>query len=108
MSPLINALSYPLFQSRNDPNAWVIAFFFVGGHLRLADKLLLKSYDALPVSAIRNGALLVPGVSDTAQPTGEFWALESTREHAGRSHFHARSRTALPYKTPLNSPVVCY
>jgi len=36
--------------------------FFVGGHLRLADKLLLKSYDALPVGAIPNGALLVPGV----------------------------------------------
>ena len=70
--------------------------FFVGGHLRLADKLLLKSYDALPVGAIRNGALLVPGVSDTAQPTGEFWALESTREHAERPHFHARAHTALP------------
>lgn len=65
-------------------------------HLRLADKLLLKSYDALPVGAIRNGALLVPGVSDTAQPTGEFWALESTREHAERPHFHARAHTALP------------
>lgn len=59
-------------------------------HLRLDPADQTKSYDALPVDAIRNGALLVPGLSD--QPDGEFWAMESTRERAERTQFQLTSR----------------
>ena len=59
-------------------------------HLRLDPADQTKSYDALPVDAIRNGALLVPGLSD--QPDGEFWAMESTRERAERTQFQLTTR----------------
>ena len=95
MSSLINALSYPLFKSRNDPNAWVIAFFCWGAS---------SSGGQAPPQELRRPAggrdpkWRPPCAwrTDTAQPTGEFWALESTREYAERPHFHARAHTALP------------